>query len=102
MTTEWTNEQKQAITLRDTNILVSAGAGSGKTAVLVERVVSLITDAEKPVDIDRILVVTFIFETSLPAIGPGLSARRRCIDEPSLLSGMKIRTKTRIPIPPIQ
>lgn len=59
MTTEWTKEQEQAITLRDTNILVSAGAGSGKTAVLVERVVSLITDAEKPVDIDRILVVTF-------------------------------------------
>jgi len=57
--TEWTQEQEQAITLRDTNILVSAGAGSGKTAVLVERVVSLITDAERPVDIDRILVVTF-------------------------------------------
>lgn len=56
---KWTYEQKQAIYARSCNVLVSAGAGSGKTAVLVERVISLITDAHKPLDIDKILVVTF-------------------------------------------
>jgi ATP-dependent helicase/nuclease subunit A len=56
---EWTTEQKQVIELRDKNILVSAAAGSGKTAVLVERIINKITDKERPVDIDRLLVVTF-------------------------------------------
>lgn len=56
---EWTAEQKKVIDLRDRNILVSAAAGSGKTAVLVERIMSMITDSEHPVDIDRLLVVTF-------------------------------------------
>lgn len=55
----WTKEQKQVINLRNKNLLVSAAAGSGKTAVLVERILSLVTDKEKPVDIDRLLVVTF-------------------------------------------
>ena len=56
---KWTNEQQNVIDFRDRNILVSAAAGSGKTAVLVERIIKKITDAEKPVDIDRLLVVTF-------------------------------------------
>ncbi len=55
----WTDEQLRAITEKNGNILVSAAAGSGKTAVLVERIIRLITDKEKPVDIDRLLVVTF-------------------------------------------
>ncbi len=55
----WTKEQQQVIELRDCNMLVSAAAGSGKTAVLVERIVSRIMDERKPVDIDRLLVVTF-------------------------------------------
>ena len=55
----WTTEQKQVIDLRHRNLLVSAAAGSGKTAVLVERILSLVTDREDPVDIDRLLVVTF-------------------------------------------
>ena len=55
----WTDDQKNAIEARGSNILVSAAAGSGKTAVLVERVVRLITDEAKPVDVDRLLVVTF-------------------------------------------
>ncbi|MCM1272771.1 MAG: helicase-exonuclease AddAB subunit AddA [Clostridium sp.] len=55
----WTNEQKSAIDLRDKTILVSAAAGSGKTAVLVERICSRILDETKPLDIDRFLVVTF-------------------------------------------
>lgn len=55
----WTKEQKQVIELRDRNILVSAAAGSGKTAVLVERIIAKISDADHPVDIDRLLIVTF-------------------------------------------
>lgn len=55
----WTREQKQVIDARESNLLVSAAAGSGKTAVLVERIVSLITDPEHPVDVDRLLITTF-------------------------------------------
>ena len=55
----WTEEQKQVIDLRDRNILVSAAAGSGKTAVLVERIISEITEGPSPKDIDKLLVVTF-------------------------------------------
>ncbi|MEN8078902.1 helicase-exonuclease AddAB subunit AddA [Clostridioides difficile] len=57
--TKWTNEQLQAIKTRRCNLLVAAAAGSGKTAVLVERIIRIITDDENPVDIDRLLVVTF-------------------------------------------
>lgn len=55
----WTAEQRQVIEQRDRNILVSAAAGSGKTAVLVERILSMVTDAAHPADIDTLLVVTF-------------------------------------------
>ena len=55
----WTPEQKQAIENRTGTLLVSAAAGSGKTAVLVERVVSMLLDETHPVDADRLLVVTF-------------------------------------------
>ena len=57
--TRWTNEQWDAITARDCNLLVAAAAGAGKTAVLVERIIKKITDEKNPVDIDRLLVVTF-------------------------------------------
>uniref|UniRef100_UPI004057C93F helicase-exonuclease AddAB subunit AddA n=1 Tax=Agathobacter sp. TaxID=2021311 RepID=UPI004057C93F len=56
---KWTTEQQQVIDIRNRNILVSAAAGSGKTAVLVERIIQKITAKENPVDIDRLLVVTF-------------------------------------------
>jgi len=56
---DWTKAQQRAITYKDGNLLVAAGAGSGKTAVLVERVISYITDTQDPLDIDRLLVVTF-------------------------------------------
>ena len=56
---KWTSEQQNVIDFRDRNILVSAAAGSGKTAVLVERIIKRITDKEHPLDIDRLLVVTF-------------------------------------------
>jgi ATP-dependent helicase/nuclease subunit A len=56
---KWTSEQLAAITEKGCNILVAAAAGAGKTAVLVERIIRKITDADNPVDIDRLLVVTF-------------------------------------------
>ncbi|MFQ7550046.1 MAG: UvrD-helicase domain-containing protein [Blautia marasmi] len=55
----WTTEQQRVIDARGCNILVSAAAGSGKTAVLVERIITMITDPVHPVDIDRLLIVTF-------------------------------------------
>ena len=57
--TNWTNEQLEAITTRKCNLLIAAAAGSGKTAVLVERIIRIITDEKAPVDIDKLLVVTF-------------------------------------------
>ena len=54
---KWTEQQQNAIDARGSNILVSAAAGSGKTAVLVERVVNMITKERVPVD--RLLIVTF-------------------------------------------
>jgi ATP-dependent helicase/nuclease subunit A len=59
MSNQWTIEQEMAIDQTCGNILVSAAAGAGKTAVLVERIVRLLLNSEKPVDIDRLLVVTF-------------------------------------------
>ncbi len=55
----FSREQQQAIQLHNRNILVSAAAGSGKTAVLVERIIRMVCDEAHPVDIDRLLVVTF-------------------------------------------
>ena len=59
MEVKWTSEQQKVIDYRDRDILVSAAAGSGKTAVLVERIVNRISVDKPPVDIDRMLVVTF-------------------------------------------
>ncbi len=56
---KWTSQQNNAIHARGRNILISAAAGSGKTAVLVERVIGIITDEDNPVDIDNLLIVTF-------------------------------------------
>ena len=56
---QWTEEQKKVIELRNRNILVSAAAGSGKTAVLVERIIRMLTDSGRPMDVDRLLIVTF-------------------------------------------
>lgn len=55
----WTEEQQKVIDLRNRNILVSAAAGSGKTAVLVERIIQRLTEETHPVDVDRLLIVTF-------------------------------------------
>ena len=57
----WTPMQQAAIDQRNANILVSAAAGSGKTAVLTERVLSRIlgSEIEAPIELDRFLIVTF-------------------------------------------
>lgn len=59
MGVNWTAEQQKVIDLRNRNILVSAAAGSGKTAVLVERIITMLTDEEHPIDVDQLLIVTF-------------------------------------------
>ncbi len=59
MSRKWTDEQASAINSVGQNLLLSAAAGSGKTAVLVERIISRITAKKDPVDADRLLVVTF-------------------------------------------
>ena len=59
MAIEFTEQQTRVLQARKHNILVSAAAGSGKTAVLVERIVRMISEGDDPTDIDRLLVVTF-------------------------------------------
>ena len=59
MAVTWTEDQRRVIETRGSNILVSAAAGSGKTAVLVARIMSLISEGEHPCDIDELLIVTF-------------------------------------------
>lgn len=56
---KWTKEQKQAIDLRQGTLLLAAAAGSGKTAVLVQRVIDILTDPADPVEPRQLLVVTF-------------------------------------------
>lgn len=56
---QWTNEQWAAIVAEGSNLLVAAAAGSGKTAVLVERIIRRIADESKPLDVDAMLVATF-------------------------------------------
>lgn len=55
----WSKQQLAAIETRDKNLLVAAAAGSGKTSVLVERIICRVLDEKQPVDIDKMLVVTF-------------------------------------------
>ena len=56
---DWTAEQERAISLKDRKLLVSAAAGSGKTAVLTERICRRVTDRTRPADIDELLIMTF-------------------------------------------
>lgn len=55
----WSEQQLLAIQSRNKNLLVAAAAGSGKTSVLVERIISRVLDKEQPIDVDKVLVVTF-------------------------------------------
>lgn len=59
MGVKWTVEQQKVIDTRNSNILVSAAAGSGKTAVLVERIITRLTKDTNPINIDELLIVTF-------------------------------------------
>ncbi len=59
MARKWTDAQTKAIETRDRTLLISAAAGSGKTAVLTERIIQMLTDPTHPADISRMLVVTF-------------------------------------------
>lgn len=59
MSVKWTEEQQRVIDTHGVDVLVSAAAGSGKTAVLVARILAMVTDPVHPVDIDRLLIVTF-------------------------------------------
>lgn len=59
MATKWTSDQEKAIYGPTGSVIVSAAAGSGKTAVLVERIINMITRKDNPVDADRLLVATF-------------------------------------------
>lgn len=59
MAVQWTNKQRQVIDTKGKEILVSAAAGSGKTAVLVERIIEGVLDKQSPLQLDRLLVVTF-------------------------------------------
>lgn len=56
---KWTQEQQDVIDSRGGNLLVAAAAGSGKTAVLVERIIQMILNSDLKIDIDKLLVVTF-------------------------------------------
>ena len=83
MAFSWNDEQKKAIGLRDASLLVSAAAGSGKTTVMVERILTMLTDKENPIDIDRLLVVTFTRAAASSMREKILNAiRERCDKEP--------------------
>jgi len=80
----YTDEQQAAIDTHGCDLLVSAAAGSGKTAVLIERLIQMITDTKKPVELDRLLVVTFTdaaAQEMRQRLGDAL--RRRLKDDPS-------------------
>ena len=80
---KWTPAQQAAIDDRGGSLLVSAAAGSGKTAVLTERAVRLITDPEHPVDADRLLIVTFTNAAAAELRARiGQALLRRCQQEP--------------------
>ena len=80
---KWTPAQRAAIDDRGGSLLVSAAAGSGKTAVLTERAVRLITDPERPVDADKLLIVTFTNAAAAELRARiGQALLRRCQQEP--------------------
>lgn len=102
MKRQWTEKQLDAIKARQGSVLVSAAAGSGKTAVLVQRVIERITDTENPCDADRLLIVTFtklaageMRERISRAISDLLKAdpgNSRLINQQTLLANAKICT----------
>ena len=85
---KWTEFQRKAIETHNRNLLVSAAAGSGKTAVLAERCAYLVCEADPPCDADELLVVTFTVaaaEEMRKRIGQAIAARAAASDDPRLL-----------------
>ena len=83
----WTTEQQRAIEARDVDLLVAAAAGSGKTAVLVERILQRITDPNDATSIYNLLVVTFTNAAAAEMrkrIADGLSSRLKHTADPVL------------------
>ena len=89
---QWTDEQTQVIESRGQDLLVSAAAGSGKTAVLVQRIMEKILDVDRPADIDRLLVVTF---TNAAAASLRLKIRARLEEEAAGEDPQKAKTALR-------
>ncbi|MDQ0214784.1 ATP-dependent helicase/nuclease subunit A [Oikeobacillus pervagus] len=77
----WTDDQWKAIMAKGQDILVAAAAGSGKTAVLVERMIRKILDEEQPIDVDQLLVVTFTNASAAEMRHRIGGALERAIDE---------------------
>ena len=100
MNRTWTPNQSDAITARGGSVIVSAAAGSGKTAVLVERVIRMITDAENGVDADRLLVVTYTRKAAAELRERLKDALTDCIrrdpSNPFLLRQQSLLSKARI------
>ena len=102
MAREYTPEQLAAINTTDRTILLSAAAGSGKTATLTERLIRMITDPEKPLDVTRMLIVTFtraaakeLRERISAALSAAIEkdpANKRLARQMLLLPSAKIRT----------
>ncbi len=84
MAVTYTTDQQKVIDLRDCNILVSAAAGSGKTAVLTERILQRVCDPHNPIQIDRMLIVTFTNAAAAEMRERiGNAMRKRLEEEPS-------------------
>lgn len=64
MAVKWTEDQRTAIDTTDRGVVVSAAAGSGKTAVLIERTISLLADKSRNIPADRLLAVTFTVDAT--------------------------------------
>ena len=89
---QWTEEQKRVIDERGSNILVSAAAGSGKTAVLCERIIERLCDPDEPVSLDRLLIMTFTraaAEEMKDRIASALSERIAVTEDEALLSHLR-------------
>lgn len=100
MSRNWTSAQSDAITARGGSVIVSAAAGSGKTAVLVERVIRMITDSASGIDADRLLVVTYTRKAAAELRDRLKKALTDCIrqnpSDPYLLRQQRLLSKAQI------
>lgn len=96
MSVKWTEEQQKVIDVRNKDVLVSAAAGSGKTAVLVERILSMVCgdkEGDTPTDVDRLLVVTFTNAAAAEMRERiGLALTKRLLEDPESVHLQKQQT----------